>query len=129
MKAGVTPARDIDAYIAGFPPAVQARLRQVRAIVRRCAPDAVEAIKYAMPTFVLGRENLVHFAAFAAHLGFYPTPSGLLHVAPRLSGYVHGKGSAQFPHNQPLPLDLIEEMVVFRVQEATARAATRPKKR
>jgi uncharacterized protein YdhG (YjbR/CyaY superfamily) len=83
---------DIDAYIAGFPSQVQARLMQVRATIRRAAPDAIETIKYGIPTYVLG-ENLVHFAGFKNHIGFYPTPSGIAAFSDSLSGYKSAKGS------------------------------------
>ena len=120
MKATPKKPKDIDEYIAGFPPEVRARLEQIRAIVRKAAPDAEEAIKYQVPTFVLG-ENLVHFAAFKNHIGFYPTPSGMVEFEEELSSYVSAKGSVQFPYDKPLPLGLIKRMVVFRVNEVKAK--------
>lgn len=110
-----TPA-DIDAYIAGFPPEIQAILQQIRAIVREEAPAARETISYQMPTFVLGK-NLVHFAAFKNHIGFYPTPSGTEAFKAELSAYQGGKGSIRFPLDRPIPYDLIRRIVRFRVGE------------
>lgn len=112
---------DIDSYIAGFPGQVQELLTQVRATISRAAPDAAETIKYGIPTFVLD-ENLVHFAAFKKHIGFYPTPSGIAEFSDALSCYKSAKGSVQFPLDDPLPLKLIEQIVRFRVKEAKARA-------
>ncbi len=111
---------NIDEYIARFPPRVQVSLQKIRAIVREAAPEAKEAIKYRIPTFVLGG-NLVHFAAFDNHIGFYPTPSAIAAFSKELKGYVSAKGSVQFPHQQPIPFALITRMVRFRVKEARER--------
>lgn len=122
---------DIDAYIAGFPRDVADRLRQLRATIRSAAPHATETISYQMPTFVL-HGNLVHFAAFAKHIGFYPAPSGIAAYPREIARYVHAKGSVQFPHDRPLPLALVAKIVRFRVKEAEAKAsagATRARKR
>lgn len=110
----------IDEYIAGFPEAVQQVLEEVRAVIKAAAPDATEAIKYAIPTFVLNG-NLVHFAAFKNHIGFYATPSGSEAFSKELSIYKTGKGSVQFPLSEPMPLKLITKMVKFRVKENEAR--------
>lgn len=115
-----TPSK-IDEYIAGFPPDVQAILQRIRAIVREEAPDATETIKYAMPTFVLDG-NLVHFAAFKQHIGFYPVPSGIEKFKKELSAYKGAKGSVQFPLDEPMPYDLIRKIVKFRVKENRAKA-------
>lgn len=114
----------IDDYIAQFPPAVQALLTQVRATIRAAAPEATETIKYAMPTFVLNG-NLVYFAAFDNHIGFYAAPSGQSTFNERLVGYKTGKGSIQFPFDKPIPHDLIREMVQVRVAENKDRAAAK----
>ncbi len=116
MESKQPPARDIDEYIARCPAEVQEILRKIRAIVREAAPEATEAIKYQMPTFVLNG-NLVHFAAFKNHIGFYPVPSGIEKFKAELSAYEGGKGSVQFPLNQPIPYDLIRRIVEFRVEE------------
>lgn len=119
--------KDMDQYIAGFPPDIQAILQQIRQTVHEAAPDAQETISYQMPTFTL-HGNLVHFAAFSKHIGFYPVPSGIEAFKEELAVYKQGKGSVQFPLNQPIPYDLIRRIVLFRVQENQARAATRKKR-
>jgi len=121
-----TSITTIDQYISGFPTEIQILLEQVRATIREAAPDAKEAIKYAMPTFVLNG-NLVHFAAFQNHIGFYPVPSGIVAFKEELSAYKNGKGSVQFPFNRPLPLDLIARIVEFRVKENRSKAAGKRK--
>lgn len=117
MEANKPPFATIDEYIAQVPPEIQDRLQQIRKVVREAAPDAVEKISYQMPTFETDGRNLVHFAAFKNHIGFYPTPSGTEEFAEELSVYKGGKGSVQFPLDQPLPLDLIRRVVLFRVEE------------
>lgn len=116
--------RSIDEYIAGFPEDIQARLQAVRATIRAAAPDAAERISYQMPTFAL-HGNLVHFAALKNHIGFYPTSSGITAFEDQLSRYEHSKGAVRFPLDQPLPLDLIRQIVQYRVTENRARAATK----
>jgi uncharacterized protein YdhG (YjbR/CyaY superfamily) len=106
----------IDAYIAGFPPEVQTLLQKLRVVIHAAAPDAVEKISYQMPTFYL-HGNLVHFAAFKNHIGFYPTPSAIADFSEELAIYKSAKGSIQFPIAEPLPFGLIERMVRFRVAE------------
>lgn len=123
MKSVHDP-KNIDEYIAGFPLNVQDILEQIRAAIRESAPDAEEAIKYQIPTFVL-KENLVHFAAFKNHVGFYPTPSGIEEFKNELSSYEHAKGSVRFPIDKPIPLKLIRKIVAFRVKEATAKVAAK----
>jgi uncharacterized protein YdhG (YjbR/CyaY superfamily) len=128
MKTNLVSPNNIDAYIAGFPRAVQAHLKQIRATIKRVVPDAEEAIKYRMPTFVLN-ENLVHFAAFANHIGFYPTPPGIETFKDELSSYKGAKGSVQFPIDHPMPLHLIERIVKFRVKEVRAKTKKKNKQR
>ena len=124
MKAANDGPGTIDAYIAGFPREVQKMLREVRATIKKAAPDAAETIKYGIPTFVLS-ENLVHFAAFKQHIGFYPTPQGIEKFKDELSHYKGAKGSVQFPLDEPMPLKLIEKIVAFRVKEARAKSASK----
>ncbi len=109
-------AKDINEYIAGFSEEIQAILEQVRTTIQQAAPQAEETIKYAMPTFVL-HGNLVHFAAFKQHIGFYPVPSGIEAFQKELSAYRGAKGSVQFPLDKPIPLELIAKIVKFRVAE------------
>jgi uncharacterized protein YdhG (YjbR/CyaY superfamily) len=107
----------VEAYIAHFPEELQNLLKQIRVIIKRLAPDAVEGISYDMPAYKLHKKPLVYFAAFKKHIGFYATPSGHTAFAEDLSIYKQGKGSVQFPLNQPIPYALIEKMVAFRVEE------------
>ncbi|MBK8429073.1 MAG: DUF1801 domain-containing protein [Lewinellaceae bacterium] len=112
----------IDAYIADCPKDVREKLELIRATIQKAAPEATEAIKYAIPTFVL-HGNLVHFAAFKNHIGFYPAPTGLEAFKEALSVYKTGKGSVQFPLDQPMPLELITRIVQFRVKQSMEKAA------
>ena len=122
-----TPS-SIDEYIARFPPDVQVVLKQVRTTIREAAPDAEEAIRYQIPTFVQN-ETLVHFAAFRNHIGFYPTPSGIAKFKDELSLYEGAKGSVRFPIDKPMPLRLIARIVAFRVMEAQVKATARKKRK
>jgi uncharacterized protein YdhG (YjbR/CyaY superfamily) len=115
-----TQPSTIDEYIDGFPEDIQQLLQQIRQTVREAAPGATETIKYAMPTYTL-QGNLVHFAAFKNHIGFYPTPTGIAAFEKEISQYKGAKGSVQFPLGQPLPLDLIRKIVLFRVEEHEAK--------
>jgi uncharacterized protein YdhG (YjbR/CyaY superfamily) len=112
--------KTIDEYISTFPPDVQEILEALRQTTRKAAPDAVEAISYRMPTFKL-HGNLVYFAAFKNHIGFYPVPSGIEAFAEELAPYRAGKGTIRFPMDQPIPFDLVTRIVQYRVQENLAR--------
>jgi len=114
----------IDSYISSFPKDIQKHLEDIRATIKKSAPEAEEAIKYAMPTFVLNG-NLVHFAAYQHHIGFYPAPEALEFFKDLLSGYKSSKGAVQFPLDKPMPLDIISKIVVFRVRQNLAK----PKKK
>lgn len=111
----------IDEYIARYPADVQARLQTMRETIHAAAPQAQEKISYQMPTFYLDG-NLVHFAAHTNHIGFYPVPTGIEAFKQELSPYIQGKGSVQFPNDQPLPLELVSKIVKFRVEENQAKA-------
>ena len=127
MKKNDTPQPvTIDEYIAGFPPEIQLMLEQIRNTIKSAAPGATEKISYQMPTFFL-KGNLVHFAAFQNHIGFYPVPSGIEAFREELSAYKGGKGSVQFPLDKPLPLDLVARIVSFRVKENLAKAEAKLK--
>lgn len=108
---------DMDAYIASVPRDVQNILEKIRQVIRKTAPEAVEAISYQIPTFKLNGENLVHFAAWKDHIGFYATPSGNAAFKKELAQYKVAKGSIQFPLDEPIPYDLVRKMVWFRVKE------------
>jgi len=112
-------ATSTDEYIAEFPAETQAALQEIRALIRKSAPDATESISYAIPTFDLNGHHLVHFAGFKNHIGFYPVPSGIEAFKEELAPYKSGKGSAQFPLGQPIPADLVRRIVEFRVGEIT----------
>ncbi|GAB1157820.1 DUF1801 domain-containing protein [Paenibacillus illinoisensis] len=118
----------VDEYISGFAPDVQVRLQVLRQIIREAAPNAEEKISYQMPTYAL-HGNLVHFAAYKNHIGFYPAPSGIEAFRDELSVYKGAKGSVQFPLNQPLPEELIRRIVEFRVKENVEKAAEKKRKK
>lgn len=113
----LTQIKSIDEYLTSFPENIQTRLQQLRAIVNELAPNAVESIGYGMPAFKLNGKPLVYFAAFEKHIGFYPIPSGMIAFKKELAIYKQGKGSVQFPLDQPLPIELIRRIVAFRVKE------------
>jgi O-6-methylguanine DNA methyltransferase len=108
--------KNIDEYILSSPPEVQKKLSAVRKIVKRIIPQAEEAIKYSMPTFVLNG-NLLHFAAFKKHLGLYPAPNAIIKFKKELAKYLTSKGAIQFPLDEPLPINLIKKIIKFRVEE------------
>jgi uncharacterized protein YdhG (YjbR/CyaY superfamily) len=116
--------KTMDEYINTFPEDVRRILNELRQTIKEAAPEAQETINYQIPTFALNG-NLVHFAAFENHIGFYPTPSGMEAFEKELSGYKSAKGSVQFPIDEPLPLPLIRRIVEYRVKENLER---KPKK-
>jgi len=128
MEQGKTACTTIDEYIAQFPHDVQEILKTLRKVIRESAPDATEKISYQMPTFYL-HGNLVHFAAFSRHIGFYPTPSGIEAFKKEIAGYKSAKGSVQFPIDKPLPYDLIMRIVKYRVEENLRTAAEKKSKK
>ena len=128
METNKTQPKTIDEYIAGYPKNVQEILEKIRSTIREAAPEAEETINYQIPTFTL-KGNLVHFAAFTKHIGFYPTPSGIEKFKQELSGYESAKGSVQFPLDKPIPYDLISQITKFRVKENLEKAAAKGKKK
>jgi uncharacterized protein YdhG (YjbR/CyaY superfamily) len=127
MKKDSTSPANIDEYIAGFPEDIQVILQKIRKMVHTAAPEAQEKISYQMPTFFL-EGNLVHFAAFKNHIGFYPTPSGTEKFKKEISAYQAAKGSIQFPLDEPMPYELITRIVEFRMKENLAKAKAKRKK-
>jgi uncharacterized protein YdhG (YjbR/CyaY superfamily) len=123
-KVGFTT---IDEYIATFPEEIQKILKELRATIKAAAPKAEEKISYQMPTFAL-KGNLVHFAAYKGHIGFYPAPSGILAFQDELSIYESSKGAVRFLIDQPLPLELISRIVRYRVAENLKKAEGKKKK-
>ena len=127
MATSQTAPRDIDDYIARFPDDVRHTLEKIRMTVRKAAPNAQETISYQIPTFTL-HGNLVHFAAFKKHIGFYPGPSGIEKFKDELSAYNGAKGSVQFPLDKPVPFSLISRIVKFRLNENLKKAEAKRKK-
>jgi uncharacterized protein YdhG (YjbR/CyaY superfamily) len=109
--------RTIDDYIEIYTKDIQSILEKIRQTIRIAAPGAVETINYQIPTFKLNDKNLVHFAAFKNHIGFYPTPSGVKAFKRELAQYKGAKGSVQFAYNKPIPYDLMKKIVMFRAKE------------
>jgi len=108
---------DVETYIMGFSLEIQGKLRQMRETIKENAPEASEEISYGMPAYKFNKKPLVYFGGFEKHIGFYATPSGHEKFKKQLAEYKQGKGSVQFLHNMALPLDLIAEIVKFRVEE------------
>lgn len=115
------PISTIDQYIAAAEPSVRPLLQKLRKAIRTTAPAAEEAISYRIPTFKL-HGNLVHFAAFKNHIGFYPTSSGIAHFKDQLSAYKHSRGAVQFPLEKPIPYALVRKITKFRVRENLVKA-------
>ncbi len=111
-----TKADNTDAYIAMFPGEVQEKLQQMRGIIRKAAPIATEVISYGMPAYKVN-SVLVYFAGYKAHIGFYPTGSGIAAFQNEIAKYKNSKGAVQFPLDKPLPVGLITKMVKFRLSE------------
>lgn len=117
----------IDEYIADFPEDIQSLLNQVRSTVKQAAPEAEESIGYGMPAYKTHGKPLVYFAGYKNHIGFYATPTGHAEFAKELSKYKQRKGSVQFPIDQPMPLELIFQIVEFRVIENWEKAKAKKK--
>ena len=111
----------LSAYFASFPASTQKLLQQMRTLVRKAAPGAVETMRYGMPTIQLYGKNVVHYAAYAHHIGFYPAPSGLEEFKDAISKYKHSKGAVQFPLDKPIPGALVTKITRFRVAETHAK--------
>jgi len=111
------PAKTVDEYISKYPSEIQELLNQMRNTIREAAPGANESISYGMPAYKLNKKLLVYFAAFKNHIGFYATPSGHSKFSKELAKYKQGKGSVQFPISEPLPIELIKQITLFRVDE------------
>ncbi|HVV73943.1 MAG TPA: DUF1801 domain-containing protein [Verrucomicrobiae bacterium] len=118
------PITTIDQYIAAAEPSVRPLLQKLRKAIRTTAPAAEEAISYRIPTFKL-HGNLVHFAAFKNHIGFYPTSSGIAHFKDQLSAYKHSRGAVQFPLEKPIPYALVRKITKFRVRENQVKAGAK----
>lgn len=108
-------AGSVEEYLDGFSGEVRERLETMREVITRAAPEAVESIAYGMPAYKLDKKPLVYFAGYASHVGFYATPNGHEAFAAEFAPYKQGKGSVQFPNDQPLPTDLVANVVAFRI--------------
>jgi uncharacterized protein YdhG (YjbR/CyaY superfamily) len=117
----------INDYISRFPESVQRSLNEVRNTVRKAAPGAEEKISYAMPAFTLDKKNLVYFAGYENHIGLYPAPAAMASFKKDFAKYKTGKGSVQFPLDQPMPLALITKIVKYRIKENNQKTKTRKK--
>lgn len=123
MTASQVKFRDVDEYIASCPESVRGRLEEIRQVIRSEAPEAGEAIKYHMPTYVY-HGNLAYFAAWKEHIALYPITAEMEATIAELANYpTSGKGTIQFPHDKPLPLDLVRQIVAMRVAENLANAS------
>jgi uncharacterized protein YdhG (YjbR/CyaY superfamily) len=109
-------AENVDQFIGSYSPEIQEKLVKIREIIRITAPEATETISYGMPAYKLNGP-LVYFGVGKSHIGFYPTPSGVEHFREDLAGYKFSKGAIQFPNNKPIPFDLIEKIVRYRITE------------
>ncbi len=128
MQSNLVPPITIDEYIARFSPEIQSILKKIRSTIQEAAPAATEKISYRMPTFTLNG-NLVHFAAFKEHIGFYPPVGGDQELKADIARYQGEKGNLRFPLDQPIPYALIRRIVEFRVKEQSERAASKGRKR
>jgi uncharacterized protein YdhG (YjbR/CyaY superfamily) len=117
----------VEEYFSWFPPEIQAKLTQIRVLLKQTLPEAEEVISYHMPAFKTS-EVLVYYAATKSHLGFYPTSSGVSNFKEELASYVTSKGAIQFPYGEDLPEPLIVAIAQFRAHEAVARAAAKKKR-
>lgn len=127
MKSSRSSARTVDEYFESLSGDTLQKMQQVRKAIREAAPQAEEKISYAIPTFYL-HGNLVHFAAFKHHIGFYPGRSGILAFDKELSSYKRAAGSVQFPLSESMPLNLIKKIVKYRVKENLESMKTKRKK-
>lgn len=121
-KKGPMPTYNtVDDYIDNQPPEARKMLQEMRRLILEAAPDAIEILNYKVPSFTLvpggKRDQQIMMAGYARFIGFYPFPTTMAAFADELKDYKQGKGSVQFPLNQPLPADLIKKMVQYRKAE------------
>lgn len=128
MDSTAIKFKTVDEYLSAFPAATKAKLKELRAAIKKAAPQAEESISYNIPAFKLNG-MLVYYAGYKEHIGFYPTPSGIEAFKKELSVYKGAKGSVQFPLDKPLPLALVTKIVKYRVKENLEKAGTKTAKR
>lgn len=120
MKNQACKTDTVDAYLFDFPEDIRHLLQKVRSCIIEVVPEASEAIKYGIPTYVYHKQNLVHFGGYRKHIGFYPTPKVLMHFERQIVEYKSSKGAVQFPLDRPIPLELIAEMTLYRKTQVDA---------
>ncbi|MFZ1368779.1 MAG: DUF1801 domain-containing protein [Ferruginibacter sp.] len=128
MKRNMIAAKNIDEYIMGFPEDLAIKLEKLRQTIKKAAPNTTEAISYAIPTFKMDGKNLVHFAGYKNHIGFYPGTGAVEAFKNELSGYNLSKGTVQFPLDKPIPSDLISNMVKCCISKHREKAVAKKKK-
>lgn len=128
MPLSKVVVENIDQFIAQYPPEIQEILQKVRQTIHEAVPEAKEKIAYGIPTFTL-EGNLVHFSAFTSHIGFYPDPRGIDQFIEKLAKYRSGKGTIQFPIDEPIPYDLIREVTLWRAADNLEKAALKKLKK
>ena len=128
MNSTTIKQANIDDYISAFPKETQIILEEIRSVIRKAAPDALEMTSYGIPAFKFQGKPLAYFAAFKNHIGFYPTPHGIEEFEKELSVYKQGKGSVQFPLDKPMPLKLISRIVKDRVNKNSEKSLTKKKR-
>jgi len=114
-----SPPKDIDSYIATFPPEMEKVLHRIRRTMKKAVPEATEAIRYQIPTFRINGKNLIHFAGFAKHVAVYPAPRGVADFEEELTAYMGGKGTVHFPLDKPVDYDLIARIAKVRLSKIT----------
>ncbi len=129
MKTNQTTPKTIDEYLARFPQEVQTLLQKIRMTIHQAAPGAEEKISYQIPTITLNGDDLICFAGWKKHVALYPAPRGSEEFKEELSAYAGGKGTVQFPFDQPIPFGLIKRIVKFRIKKNRERAEARAKKK
>jgi len=129
MPPKKSPPRDVDRYIASFPPAVQRQLRKVRRAIRSTAPGAHEVISYGIPAYGLNGVGLLSFAAWKRHIALYPAPTGSPRFNKQLQPYRSAKSTVRFPLDEPLPIDLIVQVVKLRIKNSVERARKKAQRR
>jgi uncharacterized protein YdhG (YjbR/CyaY superfamily) len=121
-----TKPASVPAYLSAFPPAVKKMLQQLRTLIRNSLPEAEESISYDIPCYKLKGKPVIYFAGFKNHVSVYPAPRGMEPFKTELAAYKGGKGTVQFPLNEPLPLELIARMVAFRLEKTLEKENAQP---
>lgn len=118
-------AKNIDEYIAAFPPEIQKKMKQIRSLIKKLIPKVEESISYQIPTFKINGKHVVYFAAYKNFISVYPAPRENPEFKKELSQYEGGKGTVQFPHDQPIPLDLVKRIIQFRAAQTAEKTKSK----